>query len=49
VEGFATPKQIAGAINTAAAGKDTATKINMDALNRNCVFYCKGELKFLLF
>lgn len=49
VEGFATPKQIAGAINTAAAGKETATKINMDALNRNCVFYVKGELKFLLF
>merc|ERR1712013_84661 len=49
VEGFATPKQIAGAINSAAAGKNTATKINMDALNRNCVFYIKGELKYLLF
>lgn len=49
VEGFATPKQIAGAISTAAGGKETATKINMDALNRNAVFYVKGVLKFLLF
>lgn len=46
---FTSPKKIAGAINQMAGGKTTTTKLNMDALQRNCTFYIKGMLHYLLF
>lgn len=49
VRGFDTPKQIAGAINASAGGKVTATKVNMDALQRTSTFYVKGDLMYVLF
>lgn len=46
---FTSPKKIAGAINQTAGGKNTSTKMNMDALGRNCTYYVKGVLSFVTF
>jgi len=46
---FISPKKIAGAINQTAGGKNTSTKINMDALQRNCTFYIKGLMHYVTF
>ena len=46
---FTSPKKIAGAVNQTAGGKNTSTKMNMDALQRNCTFYLKGDMLYVTF